>query len=159
VQRFAARLFVSVTEEGEAELSQFDLFHCHLVAAESSRGTRCLALLFHTREYPASVPWAPPLGYCQKGSTLEWCAARSARRNYLYVVRASKKRPRYMHGALAQLDCSPGTVLHGSLLLPDLAAAHTLLESDFGRVLCDVNYAAWLTRGVPETARVFVCPY
>ena len=66
----------------QVALSRFDLFHAHLFCERTSNQ---LGMLFHTHEYPAMGPdFKIDLGYCQRGSNLEFNAHAMDFRNLLW---------------------------------------------------------------------------
>ena len=54
------------------------------------------------------------------------------------------------------VDVGPTSVLHTKLLMPGLEFVKTVLESDFGARLVDVNYFHNLSERRPAE-RLFVC--
>jgi len=54
------------------------------------------------------------------------------------------------------VDVGTASFLHGRLLMPGLEPVRTVLESDFGSRLVDVNYFDSL-RGRRPTQRLFIC--
>ncbi|GAX84627.1 hypothetical protein CEUSTIGMA_g12048.t1 [Chlamydomonas eustigma] len=156
-----------IYEGFQVELSQFDLFHAHAVllpwTAEMTTwvpsdygmpiykldgqhdhvvshpvakgpcpdddGGMCL--LFHAKEYPQydSLNFPYQLGYFQKGSNVHAEDASFNGRNILWY-----------RGELYIMDMSPGGLLHGQLLQPDLEPLRTLQESALGLPLFDITY-------------------
>eukprot|EP00891_Asterochloris_glomerata_P002779 jgi/Astpho2/2779/Aster-x1098 len=63
-------------------LSRFDLFHAHLFCERTSNQ---LGMLFHAHEYPAMGPdFKINLGFCQRGSNLEFNAHAMDFRNLIW---------------------------------------------------------------------------
>ncbi|KAK9796273.1 hypothetical protein WJX73_001601 [Symbiochloris irregularis] len=150
VNSFMAALFRAIAGRTTAAgipqvlLNRFDLYHAHLFQA--SRPPHSLGLLFHAMEYPALGPdWPVNLGYCQVDSTLQYHSRAMDLRNWLWY-----------QGALCSLDVGQDSCLHKTLLMDGLQFTRTVLESDFGRPVCDVNYFDWLTVATPSK-KVFLC--
>lgn len=103
------------------------------------------------REYPMlGEHWSIPLGNCQLGSTTEAKSMRT--RNWIFF----KARGLHLRlaastgtaessgrctgqGSLACLDVGHGTPVRDMLVMEGYEEACTLLESDFGQPLADVN--------------------
>lgn len=131
------------------QLSRWDLHHGHLFFEP---GCGRLGLLLHAKEYPAweAERFEVHLGHCQQcggdgggGSPLRFDEAAMDTRNYLWVG-----------GRLACLDLS-APALRG-LLMPGLELPRTVLESDLGQPLADINYFAELGPGRRPAERLFV---
>ncbi len=60
-----------------------------------------------------------------------------------------------LQGRLCALDVGPSSVLHDDLIMDGLQDVRTVLESDFGQGVIDVNYFASLA--VPPQRRLFLC--
>lgn len=60
-----------------------------------------------------------------------------------------------MQGRLCCLDVGPDSVLHYDLIMDGLQDVRTVLESDFGTSVIDVNYFASLH--CPPQQRLFLC--
>ena len=71
----------------QVQLSNFDLFHAHLVVVRPAGELLAVALLFHAKEYPRYSPTVFPyhLGYCQQASTLEYSTRAMDLRNFLWL--------------------------------------------------------------------------
>ncbi len=67
----------------QVQLTRWDLFHAHCFVTPGDSG---LGLLFHAKEYPRLDERAFPhnLGYCQRGSPLEFDARAMDLRNLLF---------------------------------------------------------------------------
>ncbi len=66
----------------QVELTRWDLFHAHIFFTPQDRG---IGLLFHAKEYPRQCEAFPyDLGYCQRGSPLEFHEKGMDFRNLLY---------------------------------------------------------------------------
>ncbi len=61
-----------------------------------------------------------------------------------------------LQGALVAVDVGTASFLHGRLLMPGLEPVRTVLESDLGSRLVDVNYFDSL-KGRRPTQRLFIC--
>lgn len=59
-------------------------------------------------------------------------------------------------GELCCLDVGEKSVLHNTLIMDGLQDVRTILEMDFGRAICDVNYFGCL-EDVSREQRLFVC--
>ena len=68
-----------VTQIDGVQISPYNLFHCHVIAAGQAEK---LVLLFHAFEYPADG--GSNLGYCQVGSNVSMHAKNFKKRNVLY---------------------------------------------------------------------------
>lgn len=60
-----------------------------------------------------------------------------------------------VQGMLFALDVGPSSVLHSDLIMDGLQDVRTVLESDFGKAVLDVNYFASLPG--PAHRKVFLC--
>ncbi len=69
----------------------------------------------------------------------------------LYTSKPSK----LLQGRLCALDVGPESVLHHDLIMDGLQDVRTVLESDFGEGVIDVNYFASIL-GSPQH-RLFLC--
>ena len=69
----------------------------------------------------------------------------------LYTFKLSK----LLQGHLCALDVGPDSVLHYDLIMDGLQDVRTVLESDFGQGVIDVNYFASIP-GSPQH-RLFLC--
>ncbi len=69
----------------------------------------------------------------------------------LYTAKLSK----LLQGRLCALDVGPDSVLHHDLIMDGLQDVRTVLESDFGQGIIDVNYFASIP-GSPQH-RLFLC--
>jgi hypothetical protein len=128
----------------QVHLNRFDLFHAHLFEAHDARE---VGLLFHASEYPAMERARFPtnLGYCQVGSSLRWEERAMDLRNLVWL-----------RGSLYTLDVGVESVLYGALLMDGLQDVRTVMESDFGERVCDVNYFHSLQSRKPPH-RIFIC--
>ena len=83
----------------QISLTRRDLFHAHCFFTPKERG---VGLLFHAKEYPRECEAFPyNLGYCQRGSPLEYSEREMNFRNLLYFqVR--------QHSCTCFLMASPG---------------------------------------------------
>ena len=61
-----------------------------------------------------------------------------------------------MQGKLACLDVGADSCLHDLILMDGLQFTRTVLETDFGEALCDVNYFDSLTE-VSLSRRLYIC--
>ena len=61
-----------------------------------------------------------------------------------------------VQGKLAALDVGTVSPLHAKLLMPGLELVRTVLESDFGTRLYDINYFHSLSARRPAQ-RLFIC--
>ena len=59
-------------------------------------------------------------------------------------------------GVLCDLDVGEESTLHDTLIMDGLQPVRTVLESDFGSAICDVNYFHSL-QDRPREQRLFVC--
>ncbi|EIE26939.1 hypothetical protein COCSUDRAFT_59437 [Coccomyxa subellipsoidea C-169] len=125
------------------ELTRWDLFHAHCFFTPKDRG---VGLLFHAKEYPRECEAFPyNLGYCQRGSPLEYSEREMDFRNLIYY-----------QGELCCLDVGESSVLHNTLIMDGLQDVRTVLEMDFGRAVCDVNYFGGL-EDVSREDKLFIC--
>ncbi|BDA43077.1 hypothetical protein COCOBI_04-0880 [Coccomyxa sp. Obi] len=125
------------------ELTRWDLFHAHIFFTPQDRG---IGLLFHAKEYPRQCEAFPyNLGYCQRGSPLEFHERGMDFRNLLYF-----------QGELCCLDVGEDSVLHNTLIMDGLQDVRTVLEMDFGEAIGDVNYFGSL-EVVDREDKLFVC--
>lgn len=149
----------------QVHLNRFDLFHAHLFC---TRDSRQLGLLFHAKEYPAYNMQMFPitLGYCQHNSKLMYDETSMDYRNMLWfqvsLVRCaltawlhSQCKTSLMQGRLCCLDVGPNSILHHDLIMDGLQDVRTVLESDFGTSVIDVNYFASLPFHPQQ--RLFLC--
>lgn len=60
-----------------------------------------------------------------------------------------------LQGRLCALDVGPTSILRHDLIMDGLQDVRTVLESDFGQAVIDVNYFASLP--VPPQRRLFLC--
>ena len=60
-----------------------------------------------------------------------------------------------MQGQLCALDVGTDSVLHDDLIMDGLQDVRTVLESDFGQAVLDVNYFASLPG--PAHRKLFLC--
>lgn len=60
-----------------------------------------------------------------------------------------------MQGKLISLDVGVSSILHNDLIMDGLQDVRTVLESDFGNAVIDVNYFASLPG--PTHRKVFLC--
>ncbi|KAL3142892.1 hypothetical protein ABBQ38_003180 [Trebouxia sp. C0009 RCD-2024] len=149
LNKFLADLFeaipaaVDVCQLPEVQLNRFDLFHGHLFC---TRNSQQLGLLFHAKEYPAFSKDTFPinLGYCQQNSKLVYDQRAMDFRNMLWF-----------QGRLCCLDVGPDSTLHHDLIMDGLQDVRTILESDFGESVIDVNYFASLPF-LPQQ-KLFLC--
>lgn len=146
-------------------MNRFDLFHAHLFC---TRDSQQLGLLFHAKEYPAyNIKEFPiNLGYCQRNSKLMYDERAMDFRNMLWfqvsivtshsaALLQSKHEDFFVQGRLCCLDVGPDSILHHDLIMDGLQDVRTVLESDFGRSVIDVNYFASLPS--PPQQRLFLC--
>lgn len=61
-----------------------------------------------------------------------------------------------LQGKLCCIDTGLDSCLHDTLLMDGLQITRTVLESDFGMPLCDINYFDSLTYLTHEQ-RLFIC--
>ena len=61
-----------------------------------------------------------------------------------------------LQGVLCDLDVGEESVLHDTLIMDGLQPVRTVLESDFGQAICDVNYFHSL-RDRPREDRIYIC--
>ncbi len=61
-----------------------------------------------------------------------------------------------LQDVLCDLDVGETSVLHDRLIMDGLQPVRTVLESDFGQSICDVNYFHTL-RDRPREERLFIC--
>lgn len=149
LNRFLAELFEGIpngthlSQLPKVALNRFDLFHAHLFCTQQQQ---LLGLLFHTKEYPAYDKQTFPvnLGFCQQDSALRFSETAMNLRNMIWF-----------QGRLCALDVGPASVLHQDLIMDGLQDVRTVLESDFGQPVIDVNYFASLP--VPLQQRLFLC--
>ncbi|KAL0033494.1 hypothetical protein WJX77_012129 [Trebouxia sp. C0004] len=149
LNRFLADVFEGIPTGTQSsglpkvELNRFDLFHAHLFYTKKAQS---LGLLFHSKEYPAYDQQKFPinLGYCQQDSYLGYDETAMNLRNMLWF-----------QGRLCALDVGPESVLHHDLIMDGLQDVRTVLESDFGQGVIDVNYFASIL-GSPQH-RLFLC--
>ena len=59
-------------------------------------------------------------------------------------------------GVLCDLDVGEASALHETLIMDGLQPVRTVLESDFGSPICDINYFHSL-QDRPREQRLFVC--
>ena len=59
-------------------------------------------------------------------------------------------------GILCDLDVGEASILHDTLIMDGLQPVRTVLESDFGSPICDINYFHSL-HDRPREQRLFVC--
>lgn len=149
LNEWLAELFLSVPASMQAvslpkvALSRFDLFHAHLFCERTSNQ---LGMLFHAHEYPAMGPdFKINLGFCQRGSNLEFNAHAMDFRNLIWF-----------EGELCALDVGQG-ILHEELIMDGLQDVRTVLESDFGAATVDINFFASI-RARHAGHKIFVCP-
>lgn len=106
------------------------------------------------------------LGYCQQNSKLMYDERSMDYRNMLwfqvslvhFAVTAwvhGKYKTSLMQGHLCCLDVGPNSILHHDLIMDGLQDVRTVLESDFGTSVIDVNYFASLP--FPPQQRLFLC--
>lgn len=60
-----------------------------------------------------------------------------------------------VQGQLCALDVGPSSILHQDLIMDGLQEVRTVLETDFGQGIIDVNYFASLP--VSPSKRLFLC--
>ena len=150
-------------------MDRFDLFHAHLFC---TRHSRQLGLLFHTKEYPAYNKQSFPinLGYCQQNSHLVFDRTAMDFRNLVWFQVSNfpaslqslastclHQQPtvKMVQGRLCCLDVGPDSILHHELIMDGLQDVRTVLESDFGDAVVDVNYFVSLPLLVQH--RLFLC--
>ena len=61
-----------------------------------------------------------------------------------------------LQDVLCDLDVGEGSALHDTLVMDGLQPVRTVLESDFGQSICDINYFHTL-QDRPREERVFIC--
>lgn len=128
-----------------------------------------MGLLFHAKEYPAYSKDTFPinLGYCQQKSKLVYKPRAMDFRNMVWfqvsmlsatfrvVLLQSRDRATWLQGRLCCLDVGPESILHHDLIMDGLQDVRTVLESDFGESVIDVNYFASLPF-LPQQ-KLFLC--
>ncbi len=93
---FTGLCFFAADVEGGAqiELTRWDLFHAHCFITPKDRG---VGLLFHAKEYPRECEAFPyNLGYCQRGSPLEYSEREMDFRNLIYYQVRIFPEPLYL---------------------------------------------------------------
>ena len=78
------------------------------------------------------------------------CGFRSAKSLNTAALSCSQLKVIFVQGRLCCLDVGPDSVLHYDLIMDGLQDVRTVLESDFGTSVIDVNYFASLH--CPSTA-------
>lgn len=61
-----------------------------------------------------------------------------------------------LQGVLCDLDVGEESALHDTLIMDGLQPVRTVLESDFGQSICDVNYFDTL-QDRPREERLYIC--
>ena len=72
------------------------------------------------------------------------------------VIMRTQKPCAVLQGSLCSLDVGEDSCLHKTLLMDGLQFTRTVLESDFGNPICDVNYLESLSTAAPNK-KVFLC--
>eukprot|EP01026_Neomeris_dumetosa_P032105 TRINITY_DN2544_c0_g1_i4.p1 TRINITY_DN2544_c0_g1~~TRINITY_DN2544_c0_g1_i4.p1 ORF type:complete len:320 (+),score=23.04 TRINITY_DN2544_c0_g1_i4:2-961(+) len=124
-------------------LDRYDLFHGHFFLDYDGTG---VGILFHSKEYPAlnQTDFPYNLGYCQKGSWLQYSPTIMNFRNILWYK-----------GKLGVLDVDPRGALR-NLVWNLLRPFNTILESDFGDCPADVNFFVQLEED-NSNDKLFIC--